>query len=410
MAGFMLSFLMTSAAMALIIFIVLGLRAIMPEKFSPKLRYMVWVIILVGLVIPMRPMFGGGLVVIDMPRTPPPVMETVHAYYPEFSSETSRFGHGEAAGSFSILEVLAVMWLTVAGVALVYHFWRYIRFSKLVKRWGVAITDDETIEVFQSIKAENGLAKRNIGLKKCDFISTSMLVGFLRPMVLLPQKDFDAEELSLIFHHELIHYKRGDLFIKLLSVLAISLNWFNPAVYLMSAAMQADCEASCDEAVLLAVGGENRRFYAELIMEMIGDKKPVTLLSTCFYKSERGIKTRMNAIMSGHGRVKKLAFGFPALLIVTVALSGSVFAFSEAVYQPYEISAVNAANTVISAVQARDIALAEVGGGIFEGLYYDYYLGVFRIEILQENTRLYLAVDSVSGDVMIYRRGRTNAE
>jgi hypothetical protein len=194
-------------------------------------------------------------------------------------------------------------------------------------------------------------------------------------------------------------------FIKLLSVLAISLNWFNPAVYLMSAAMQADCEASCDETVLLAVGGESRRFYAELIMEMIGDKKPATLLSTCFYKSEQGIKTRMNAIMNGHGRVKKLAFGFPVLLIIVMAFSGSVFAFSQSVYEPNELPAVTEGTTAISAVQARDIALAEVGGGIFEGLYYDYYLGVFRIEILQDDTRLYLAVDSISGDVMIYRRG-----
>jgi hypothetical protein len=256
-----------------------------------------------------------------------------------------------------------------------------------------------------------------------------MLVGFIRPIVLLPAKDFDAEELSLIFRHELIHYKRGDLFIKLLSVLAISLNWFNPSIYLMNSAMQADCEASCDEAVLLATGGVNRRFYAELIMEMIGDKKPATLLSTCFYKSEQGIKTRMSAVMNGHGRMKKMALGFPVLLLLIITFSGSVFAFSQPTTMPhyYHNAYYNVYGSAdvydtehpaspqeiigsITAVQARDIALEEVGGGIFSGLYYDYYLGVFRIEILQENTRLYLAVDSVSGDVMIYRRGHVNTE
>jgi len=195
----------------------------------------------------------------------------------------------------------------------------------------------------KAVQSAKGISSKNIGLKKCSFISTSMIIGFLCPVILLPEKNFDADELELIFRHELIHYKRGDLFVKLLSIIATSIHWFNPAVYLMNAAMQADCEASCDEAVLSDIGENNNQYYAELIMDMIGRKSNNrTALSTCFYGGKRGIQTRMNAIMSATGGIKKVSFSVLLTLVVLMALSVSVFAFSgssiqePAPQEPYE--------------------------------------------------------------------------
>jgi len=156
-----------------------------------------------------------------------------------------------------------------------------------------------------------------------------MIVGLFRPMILLPEKDFDADELDLIFRHELIHYKRGDLFVKLLSIIAVSLNWFNPAVYVMNKAMQADCEASCDEAVIVDVGKENRQFYAETIMEMIGHRgNSSTAFSTCFYGSKSGIKSRMESIMNAPWGTKRVTFSALFVLVAAVILSGSIVVFS----------------------------------------------------------------------------------
>ena len=98
----------------------------------------------------------------------------------------------------------------------------------------------------------------------------------------------------------------------------------------MNAAMQADCEASCDEIVLTEVGRQNNQFYAELLIEMIGDKKNVgTALSTCFYGSKRSVKKRMDAIMGTTGRIRKLPFAALCAVLALTVMSGSVFAFSE---------------------------------------------------------------------------------
>jgi len=420
MIQFMLSFLTTSLIMSLIILGAFSASFLFPNKFLPKLRYAIWAIIVVGLVVPMRPIIGDGLVTVEI--LPADVtldyvqfvggLQPPTGFVPSSPISTPA-GYLNVAQitPIPVLYAFAVIWIVVVMGILAYHIQRYFQFIRIVKRWGVTIEDEAILSAFRTVQVQKGLENDRITLKKCNFISTSMLLGFFNPVILLPNKNFETDELELIFHHELIHYKRRDLYLKLLAVVATSLHWFNPMVYLMSNAMQADCEASCDEIVLSDVGRHNRQFYAELIMEMTGAKSPKgTLLSTCFYGSERGIKLRMEAIMNESGNVKKLTFS--ALLAVFFALtifSGSVFAFSST-HNPdnfglpeSELYRPSSEDHLLSAVQARDIALETIGGGTFLGLFYDNHLDIYRIEILYGNTRYYLAIDAITGNAMVYR-------
>jgi len=402
--------------MSAIILGVLVAITFVPKQFSPRLRYLAWVVILLGLVIPMRPFLGGSLLTIELPPalSMPSQVETIETNASTLQT-TLDFTQGiqtgqvaTAGNAISLVSVITIIWAAVALAIFAFHIWKYARFAKLIRRWGEGVHDTAVVEIFRTIKKEKGI-KRNIGLKKCAFVSTSMLVGFIRPIVLLPDKDYETDELELIFRHELIHYKRGDLYVKLLSVIATSLHWFNPAIYLMSYAMQADCEASCDEKVLLEVGRDNSQFYAELIMDMISvGKSRGTQLSTCFYGGKRGIKIRMEAIMNGAVNITKISFSSLLVLFLTLTiLSGSVFAFSN--YSPQEPQSQNAyydfdgLDLQITAMKAREIALQEVGGGILSGLFYDHLLEVFRIEVLYSGNRFYLGIDASDGSVMIYR-------
>ena len=58
-----------------------------------------------------------------------------------------------------------------------------------------------------------------------------MMTGFVKPRILLPDADFTTDELRLILKHELVHYKRRDLWYKGLVLAANAIHWFNPAVY-----------------------------------------------------------------------------------------------------------------------------------------------------------------------------------
>jgi len=70
MAQYIFSFLTTSLFMGLLIIAILTLGALLPKAFSPKLRYGAWIVILIGLIIPFRPMFGNGLITLDVSYSP----------------------------------------------------------------------------------------------------------------------------------------------------------------------------------------------------------------------------------------------------------------------------------------------------------------------------------------------------
>ena len=400
-----LTFLLTSLIMSLLILGVAALGELFPKVFSARLRYVAWLIVLVGLIIPVRPMIGSGLIRVGLSA-----QHYVQQGLPG-ESTTNELQIITQQGEFATVSVaralpesthviIILIWITVATCILTFHIWRYVRFVKLIKRWGEIVEDETTLSVFRNVLNEMGLANKHIGLRRSDLISTSMLIGFSRPMVLLPKKHFDADELEMIFRHELVHYKRRDLFVKLVMLLVTSVYWFNPVVYLMNAVMQADCEASCDEAVLREVGKQNNQFYAELIIDMIGDKKMVkTALSTCFYGSKRSVKKRMDAIMDTTGRIGKLSFAAVCAVIVLTVMSGSVFAF----YESQTEEQTTDEDGLITATQARDIALSIIEGGAFAGFQFNDNVGAYMVEIIRGTNRYYLMINAISGAVTIYQ-------
>lgn len=242
-----------------------------------------------------------------------------------------------------------------------------------------------------------------------------MLSGFIRPEIILPSENFDEDALRLIFRHELIHFKRGDLFIKLLMVIASSLHWFNPIVCWMCAVMQADGEAACDEAVLRGADTDNRRFYCELIIGMIGSKSPVkTMLSTCFYGGKTGIKKRLASIMDSTENAKPPMT--PALLgaAALTFFSGSVFVTADTrpeatipvriqMQEPSIPSAerVPDVEDALTPEMAEELALTHVGGGTVIEYETDYENGrkVYEIKIMYESTEYEMDVDAVTGAV-----------
>ena len=61
----------------------------------------------------------------------------------------------------------------------------------------------------------------------------------------------------MIFRHELIHWRRKDLWYKLLLLAARSIHWFNPLVWRMAKRAERDLEISCDS---MAVQGRDAAY------------------------------------------------------------------------------------------------------------------------------------------------------
>ena len=67
--------------------------------------------------------------------------------------------------------------------------------------------------------------------------------------------------------HELIHYRRRDIWLKALAMLTVSVHWFNPVMWLMVRQVDRDIELACDEMALTVLPEEERLAYGETILQ-----------------------------------------------------------------------------------------------------------------------------------------------
>ena len=390
MEQYILSFLMTSVVMTLIILVILILNTLFPKAFTAKLRCGIWLVILVGLIIPLRPVIGKGLITV-------PFSKAVQAQH-DMNKSFSGFGStnditsvkATESSSFdwsSFFRIFVFVWGIVVIMICAYHIWCYIKFIKTIKRWGISVKDENILSILWSVQEEIGLQSKKIDLKVCKFVSSSMLTGFYHPMILLPEKHFEDDELELIFRHELIHYKRHDLLVKLLSVIAVSLYWFNPIVYWMCASMHADVEASCDEAVLQDADMEARQFYAEVIIGMIGSNTGGALLSTLFYAGKFSIEKRLDSIMDTTLQMKRPSKKVLFVVAVLTVFSGSVFALTSheqsTVVKNEDSSLVSYSSDEITVEEAKEISLIKTDGVIITQCKIDYEDGQ-KVVVIQK--------------------------
>lgn len=143
---------------------------------------------------------------------------------------------------------------------------------------------------------ENPL-KRPLSVRQSDRIPAPLTYGIFRPVILMPSKtDWKNEkQLQYILLHEYVHIRRFDTVIKLISVSALCVHWFNPMVWVMYLLFNRDIELSCDESVIRKLGENSKSAYAKMLIEMEAEKSGLTPLCSNF--SKNAIEERITAIM-----------------------------------------------------------------------------------------------------------------
>ncbi len=216
------------------------------------------------------------------------------------------------------------VWLVGMALFLAYHILRHCRFLKLTARWSETITDEQTLTIYEALKTQLGLTKP-IELQCCDSIGSPMMIGFTSPRILLPRADFSKDELRLILKHELVHYKRKDLWYKCIVLAATAVHWFNPIIHLMAKVIAVQCELSCDAEVVRNTEAEARQYYSAAIIGVARyQSKRKTALSTYFYGGKKGLKRRIFSIMD----MSKKKAGAAVLCGALILTLGTGFTFA----------------------------------------------------------------------------------
>ena len=129
---------------------------------------------------------------------------------------------------------------------------------------------------------------------------TPCLFGLLRPVIYLPPSC--AEEPTVLRHalaHERAHYRHGDHLWALVRCLCLALYWFDPLVWLAAALSRRDCELSCDESALAALGEEERIPYGHTLLALAvrrSGPSPLLHTATTMAMGAGGLKERIRLI------------------------------------------------------------------------------------------------------------------
>lgn len=278
------TFLVLSVAGSFLAGLLLALKKWTGKQFSPTWQYVLWVGVLLIMVVPVsvkvpalvQPMQEKQTIQTASPTAaeqtvteqPAPV-DTMEAPAGEILPVTEE----TALPSIPWWDVLAVIWVLGALGSLGYRLTGYFRFVRHICRTG------ETMEL-------DGVPKR-LRVCKTSAAVSPMVMGMIRPVLILPETALIESRLPYVLRHELVHYRRGDIVWRWLAVLATSIHWFNPVVYVAAAQMQETCEISCDWCVVRSMEQAKRDDYMRVILELLAEAMAKKQILTTQMASEK---------------------------------------------------------------------------------------------------------------------------
>ncbi|HTE29380.1 MAG TPA: M56 family metallopeptidase [Chryseolinea sp.] len=98
---------------------------------------------------------------------------------------------------------------------------------------------------------------RSIGLAESLWIQAPVVIGYIKPMILLPVgmlSGLSADQLESILIHELVHIRRSDYIINIIQSMIEALFFFNPWVWMLSSIIRREREHCCDDMVVEVYG------------------------------------------------------------------------------------------------------------------------------------------------------------
>lgn len=163
---------------------------------------------------------------------------------------------------------------------------------------------------------------RGLKVFSCEGLDTPCLFGLFTPAIyLLPDEAQDETKKQHILCHELTHYQHLDHIWSLLRCLCLILHWYNPLVWVSAILSRRDSELACDEATIQKLGEAQRHSYGITLLEMTCARRPGTGLmntATTMTGSKAAIKERVTMI------VKKPKLSIIALVIVLLITAAAV--------------------------------------------------------------------------------------
>ncbi len=193
------------------------------------------------------------------------------------------------------------------------------------------ITDSNLLRMIAEQCAIVGLRRVPL-VAICQRVSVPVVVGIIKPMILLPPTllcGLDPNQIAAILSHEMAHIRRHDLIVNLLQRVVEALLFFHPVTWWISRCVSMERENCCDEVAASFMG---RITYAQALLQMAEiclsnhrsrSQALATLAADGGNSTDFGYRIRrlINAQETPQFRVSKRSLAFGLALVVLMGAS-----------------------------------------------------------------------------------------
>ncbi len=314
MGNIFLSIFGISVAIGLLALGLIFLTPWINQRYAAKWKYMIWIFLALRLLIPLN----GSNVQYVMDRISQLKVETGSASkekdtnrpmdravpyrgivveIPAQMTAPIKVSPEQNTAEITILDIVTLVWIIGGLIFISVHLMSYSHYKRQVIKKGRLVKETRILNQICHLKRELHIS-RTVCVMEYDEAESPMIIGFIKPVLVLPKEQYDSGDLFFILKHELVHFKRGDVYLKLLFVTANAVHWFNPVIWIMQKEAVIDMELSCDERVTKGADFAFRKAYTETLLSML-HKQCVrkTVLSTQFYGGTKIMKKRFKNIL-----------------------------------------------------------------------------------------------------------------
>ncbi len=334
-----ISYLSLSISGLLLALILFALKPLLKNRVSKAWQYYIWIIVIIRMLVPYAPrveimdkLFQHTDNSIIMQEKTSSVQNSTAINEESLTFKPIAQGienkihvRSRLPNYWNILiDNIWILWIGIAFILFTYKIIVYISYIRYMKANKVIVKDPEVLGIFRNVSNEIG-NKATLNIYTSNKVVSPMLLGIMRPFIVLPNTDMKEFELRNIVMHELIHYKRLDIMYKWITQITVCIHWFNPIIYFISKEINKSCELSCDEAIIKKMDADEKRQYGNTLLATvkINGISRGTGISLSLNKDAKLLKERLGSIMTFKSKTKFTTV-FTILLTLTLFLCSTL--------------------------------------------------------------------------------------
>ncbi|MDO4306702.1 MAG: M56 family metallopeptidase [Eubacteriales bacterium] len=344
MEGFLLHILKLNIICAVIILLVKVMSVFLKGKFTAKWKYLAWLMLSLSLLIPVRIPEQYSTFHFQVEDAQENRLQAAAGTDQEASqsqpvnrtladsNRSSTPGRNRFPVSLHLAAVVFLtLWITGAVIKMLCEALAYYISMKNLRRMSIPVYNPVTIRAYSSVcRLKN--VRHPPKLMQNAGISTPLLTGLIKTELYLPAVGYTAEELKLIFHHELSHHQHKDLWYKMLLRICATVYWFNPFLLIMLKEAENDIENLCDTNVIRHCTANDHKLYRRLLLRTVAIQNHIPYITASLNDSTMVFKDRILYMI----HLKNLKGSvLPAILLTgLLIITNASFVLSASVKEP----------------------------------------------------------------------------